>query len=183
MRKCDDNMGNLGGHREGSGRKKKKERLVIMLDRDDYALLEKCFPDRRYASKSAFVAEAVGKALNEYKGCVKEKTVLKMELIDELRGHNAFWSYGDISDSEVTDRDIIIKTITLLDIKEIDTLFDIYPKSMIKKVWKEDLVVQGDYYYSLNILMAVMYFHITKPEKYINNIITRHLNRLCAQID
>lgn len=42
------------------------------------------------------------------------------------------------------------------------------------------MVVQGDYYYSLNRFIAWYYFDIRYPDRYLKAMMTRHLNKLIA---
>jgi len=45
---------------------------------------------------------------------------------------------------------IIEKTLVYLDVDEIKVLFELYGKQMVKHVWLERLVPQGDYLFTLN---------------------------------
>ncbi|MFR3695718.1 MAG: hypothetical protein ACLTW0_06020 [Alistipes ihumii] len=44
----------------------------------------------------------------------------------------------------------------------------------------KSMVVQGDYYYSLNRFFAWYYFDIRCPDRYLKSMVTRHLSRLNA---
>ena len=50
----------------------------------------------------------------------------------------------------------------------------------IKKVWLETMVIQGDYYYSLNRFFAWYYFSIRYPDRYLKSMQTRHLSKFTA---
>jgi len=82
-------------------------------------------------------------------------------------------------DTEVPDDILIEKTLLYLDIDEINQLFRIYSYKKIKQVWRDRLVIQGDYYKRLNKFLAWMYFDIKNPEKYIKTTITHHINKIC----
>lgn len=75
--------------------------------------------------------------------------------------------------------DILIeKTLIYLDIDDINKLFTIYSFKKVKAVWRERLVIQGDYFNRLNRLLAWMYFDIKNPDKYIKTVTTLHLHKL-----
>lgn len=100
-------------------------------------------------------------------------------LIDKLIKEGAFWSYDkNVAWVSISDEQIIEHTLIKLDIDDINILFQIYPKKKIQKVWREKLVIQNDYYYSLNRFFAWYYFKIKKPDSYIKSTITRHISKL-----
>ena len=72
---------------------------------------------------------------------------------------------------------IIEKTLVYLDLDEIKVLFELYGKQMVKHVWLERLVPQGDYLFTLNSFFAWFYFRVKNPDMYIKSIETRILNR------
>lgn len=99
-------------------------------------------------------------------------------LIDKLKEEKCFWSYASgFADCDVPDEIIIEKTLVYLDLDEIKVLFELYGKQMVKRVWLERLVPQGDYLYSLNRFFAWFYFRVKKPDMYIKSMETRVLNR------
>jgi len=107
---------------------------------------------------------------------IREK--INRYLYDKLRKEDAFWSY-DMKGHPVPSEDILIeKTLIHLDIDDINLLFMVYPAKFIKKIWRERLAIQGDYYRSMNILYAWLYFGIKKPEQYLKTIETKHINSL-----
>ncbi len=108
----------------------------------------------------------------------KDKQLIKEVLYKKLLDSNAFWSYEMSDRKDIPDRLLISETIIHLDVEEIIQLFNIFPKNEIKKVWREDLVIQGDYYYNLNRLMAWMFFDIKMPDRYIKATITNHFKKL-----
>lgn len=80
----------------------------------------------------------------------------------------------------IPDDKIILNTLTHLDLPEINTLFQIWDKKYIKKVWREQMAIQGDYYRTLNLFLAWRYFDIKEPRKYLKMIETKHINSLCV---
>ena len=103
---------------------------------------------------------------------------LKEILINKLIGQNSFWSYNMTENTRVPDEILIEKTLLYLDIEDINKLFTLYPYKKIKQVWRERLVIQGDYYRKINKLLAWMYFDIKNPDKYIMKTITEHINKI-----
>lgn len=93
----------------------------------------------------------------------------------------AFWSYGKASvRSFVSDSQLIETTLIKLDLDDIDLLFELFPARKIKNVWLKTMVVQGNYYYSLNRFLAWYYFGIRYPDRYLKAMMTRHLSKLTA---
>jgi hypothetical protein len=97
---------------------------------------------------------------------------MKRELLQKLKNEHVFWSYNpvEITAEIVSDEIIIEKTLTYLDIEDIDLLFHYYKPQYIKKVWRNNMAHQGDYLYSLNRFIAWYYFKITNPDKYLKRI-------------
>lgn len=105
-----------------------------------------------------------------------EREEIKKIIFDKLLEENSFWSYNMEGIAMVSDEMLIIKTLIHLDLHEIDLLFCIFPESKIKKVWREQIVIQGDYYRSLNLFLAWYYFKIKKPKQYLKMIETKLFN-------
>ena len=100
----------------------------------------------------------------------KEKEDIKRILFDKLIAEKSFWSYDMTGIDMVSDEILILKTLIHLDMHEIDLLFCVFPSSKIKKVWREQMAIQGEYYYSLNL------FDIKRPKQYLKTVETKHLN-------
>lgn len=102
-----------------------------------------------------------------------DKEILSKKLIER----NNFWSYKMQHDTHIPDDILIEKTLIYLDIDDINKLFELFPYRKIKQVWRNRLVIQGDYYRSLNKLLAWMYFDIKNPDLYMKNCVTQHINK------
>ena len=102
---------------------------------------------------------------------------IKKILLKELKNNHVFWSYNNakITIRSISDEMLIQKTLTHLDIKEINLLFHYYKPNFIKKVWREQMAIQGDYLRTLNRFLAWYYFDIKKPDKYLKTIETKRL--------
>jgi hypothetical protein len=103
---------------------------------------------------------------------------IKNQLYLKLLEEHAFWSFDMSNQKKVPDTVLICKTIIHLDIEEINLLFKAFPKKYVMKIWREEIVIQGDYYRYLNRLIAYLYFDIKKPDQYIKTVITKHYKKL-----
>jgi len=92
---------------------------------------------------------------------------LKTDLVKELNKVNAFWSYANVSADNISDEELIEKTLIYLDMKDISKLFELYKRDYIRMVWRENMVIQGDYLFNLNVMIAMFYFDIKEPEQYL----------------
>ena len=83
---------------------------------------------------------------------------------------------------------LIEKVLYHLDWEDIMQLFEIYPKTQIKEVWKNTLCPLGQYFGRMNYFYATVLFDIKNPEEYIriqrNKFIKNKINageRLISQ--
>lgn len=106
---------------------------------------------------------------------------IREHIADKLIVSNGFWSYDKTSVREnMSDDQLIEAALEKLDLDDIDLLFRLFPAKKIKDVWRRTMVVQGDYYYSLNRFFAWYYFGIRYPDRYLKAMMTRHLSKLTA---
>lgn len=105
---------------------------------------------------------------------------IKVRLISMLKKEHAFWSYEpeSVKLQNLSDERLIALTMRYLDIDEIKLLFDIYPYNKVKRAWKEQLVPEGEYLYTLNRFFAWYYFKARKPDAYLKSLETRRLNAM-----
>ncbi|HET9570650.1 MAG TPA: helix-turn-helix domain-containing protein [Bacteroidales bacterium] len=106
------------------------------------------------------------------------KQHLKNELAEQLLKAHAFWSYANVNAENLPDDELIEKTFIYLDLKDIAKLFEIYLRDYIRKVWREKLAIQGDYLFNLNVMIALYYFDIKQPEKYLKRVEREHFKNL-----
>jgi len=109
------------------------------------------------------------------------KQGLKNKLIERLLKVNAFWSYADVSAESIPDEELIERTFVSLDLRDIDLLFELFQRNYIRKVWRDKMAVQGDYLFNLNVMIALYYFDIKQPEKYLKRVEREHVNKLTRQ--
>lgn len=105
---------------------------------------------------------------------------IKDLLFDQLKTEKAFWSYDEstLTVDNLDDETLIALTMRFLDLPEIKLLFEIYPYNKIKSAWRNQLVPEGEYLYTLNRFFAWYYFKAKRPDAYLKSLQTRHLNAL-----
>ncbi|MBP3350473.1 MAG: helix-turn-helix transcriptional regulator [Bacteroidaceae bacterium] len=111
----------------------------------------------------------------------QRKQDIRNHLCEVLVSKNAFWSYKVDSFGSIPDEELIEKCFTQLDIDDIDLLFELFPRKRILQVWRERMAIQGEYMQMLNIMIAMYYFGIKEPEKYLAKVERQHLNKLLKQ--
>ena len=119
-------------------------------------------------------------ALQDKDRISSRKSEIRSSLAAKLKAVSAFWSYKTMDESELSDEDIIENTILHLDMDEIEQLFLLYGHRKVMKTWKERLACQGDHLRDLNIMMAMYFFGIKKPEQYLRRIESDNLKKLLA---
>ena len=108
----------------------------------------------------------------------QRKLFIRNYLCEQLVAKNAFWSHRVVSFDLINDEELIEKCFTVLDMDDIDLMFELYPRKRIQKVWREQMAIQGEYMRMLNIMIAMYYFGIKKPEKYLDRVEKQHINNL-----
>ena len=108
----------------------------------------------------------------------QRKQKLRYYLCSQLMEKNAFWSYDVQSFDSIPDEELIEKCFTSLDISDIDLMFECYPRNLIKQIWTERMAIQGEYMQMLNVMIAMYYFNIKEPEKYLAKVEKQHFNKL-----
>jgi hypothetical protein len=111
------------------------------------------------------------------KGIHAYRQELRGQLVEALLGVGAFWSYAGVRAANIPDEELIEKSFMYLDLKDITKLFDIWPRGYLRKVWREKMAVQGDYLFNLNVMIALCYFDIRQPEKYLKRVEREHIKQ------
>ena len=106
------------------------------------------------------------------------KEQLRENLFEKLKQAHAFWSYDDVSNENLHDELLIEKVFVHLDMDDIAKLFELFPKSYIQKIWRENMAIQGEYLFDLNVMIALYFFHIKKPEAFLRRQELLHLKKL-----
>lgn len=108
----------------------------------------------------------------------QRKRSIRNHLCGQLVAKNAFWSFDVKSSDDIPDEELIEKCFTVLDMDDIDLMFEIFPRKRILQVWRERMAIQGEYMQMLNIMIAMYYFGIKEPEKYLARIERQHFNNI-----
>lgn len=108
----------------------------------------------------------------------QRKQSIRNHLCVQLVAKNAFWSFDVKSFEEIPDEELIEKCFTVLDMDDIDLMFEIFPRKRILQVWRERMAIQGEYMQMLNIMIAMYYFGIKEPEKYLARVERQHFNNI-----
>lgn len=111
----------------------------------------------------------------------KRKQSIRNHLCEQLVAKNAFWSYDVKSFDAIPDEELIEKCFTILDIDDIDLMFEIYPRKHIQQVWRNNMAIQGEYLQRLNVMIAMYYFGIKEPEKYLSKAEKQHINKILKE--
>jgi len=100
---------------------------------------------------------------------MRKKDEIREYLFEELKANHTLWSYdkSNMTASSLTD-ELMIETVLMhLDLDNIDMLFLLFPKKLIKEVWKWNVCALEPRYHSSNILFATIYFNIKNPQRYV----------------
>lgn len=108
----------------------------------------------------------------------KYQISLRHSLCMKLIEVNAFWSYDNAAEDDISDEDIIEKTLLLLDMDDISRLFELYSRKFVRKVWESRLASQGEYLHSLNMMIAQYYFNIQSPEQFLRRREATHIHKV-----
>ena len=111
----------------------------------------------------------------------QRKQEIRNHLCEVFVSKNAFWSYDVSSYDAIPDEELIEKCFTQLDMDDIDLMFELYPRKRIQQVWRERMAIQGEYMQMLNIMIAMYYFGIKEPEKYLAKVERQHINKILKQ--
>lgn len=108
----------------------------------------------------------------------RRKQDIRNYLCESLVNKNAFWSYDIKSFDDIPDEELIEKCFTILDMNDIDLMFELFPRKQIQQIWQERMAIQGEYMQMLNVMIAMYYFGIKEPEKYLAKVEKKHINNL-----
>ena len=91
----------------------------------------------------------------------------KQSLSKQLYDSGYLWSYKAAGDQAVLpDEELILNGLAHLEFEDMPMLFAAFPYRQIKSVWQRRMLPYPDYYGTLNLLLAALFFHIKSPKKY-----------------
>jgi hypothetical protein len=103
---------------------------------------------------------------------------LRKRLEKKLIKRNAFWSYDKSSIVVIPDDVLIEKVLLHLDIEDVQSLFFLFPKKEIKKVWQDVVLPREPSYHNINKLYAFMFFDIQHADRYIRYYKNKHIKSI-----
>ena len=104
---------------------------------------------------------------------------LREIIVNKVLKEGGFWSYNKSSiHCTMSDDQLIEAVLELLDLEDINLLFQQFSSKKIKQVWLHTMVIQDEYYQSLNRFYAWYYFNIQYPDRYLKAMKTRHFTKI-----
>ena len=96
----------------------------------------------------------------------------KQSLSKQLYDSGYLWSYKATgNDALLPDEELILSGLAHLEFEEMPMLFAVFPYRQIKSVWQKCMLPYPDYYGTLNLLLAALFFHIKSPKKYTSKYV------------
>mgnify|MGYP003434409334 FL=1 len=93
----------------------------------------------------------------------------KKALTQYLDDMGALWSYRIELDTILSDRELIVKSLTYLELEEMDLLFDIFPYETVRDVWIKEML-PSDYNIILNKILAYLIFEVDNFNKFRKDV-------------
>ena len=82
------------------------------------------------------------------------------------------WSYKAVGYGAVLpDEELILNGLSHLEFEDMSLLFEAFPYRQIKQVWQQRMLPYPDYYGTLNLLLAMLFFHIKRPKEYVSKYV------------
>ncbi len=96
----------------------------------------------------------------------------KQSLSKQLYDSGYLWSYKATRDEAMLpDEELILNALVHLEFEDMPMLFAAFPYRQIKSVWQRRMLPYPDYYGTLNLLLAALFFHIKSPKKYTSKYV------------
>ena len=96
----------------------------------------------------------------------------KQSLSKQLYDSGYLWSYRAVGDNAMlSDEELILNGLAHLEFEDMPLLFKAFPYRQIKQVWQQRMLPYPDYYGTLNLLLAALFFHIKSPKKYTSRYV------------
>ena len=103
---------------------------------------------------------------------LKKKLDRKQLLSKQLYDSGYLWSYKATGDEAMLpDEELILNGLVHLEFEDMPMLFAAFPYRQIKSVWQRRMLPYPDYYGTLNLLLAALFFHIKSPKKYTSKYV------------
>lgn len=102
----------------------------------------------------------------------KHRLDKRLLLSKQLYDSGYLWSYKAMGDhAMLPDEELIVNGLAHLEFEDMPLLFEAFPYRQIKRVWQQRMLPYPDFYGTLNLLLAVLFFHIKSPKKYTSKYV------------
>ena len=123
------------------------------------------------SKKSSTFAAKSSKGL-EIMSVQRNSVAMKQLLSKQLYDSGYLWSYQPMgSNAMLEDEELILNSLSHLEFEDMPLLFKAFPYRQIKQVWQQRMLPYPDYYGTLNLLLAMLFFHIKSPIKYTSKYV------------
>jgi len=82
----------------------------------------------------------------------------KAQLVNYLNATGRFWEYCNKASENISDDQLICKSLLYLEFEDMDQLFDLYGKERCKQVFEQQIKSQGKYYSNISFLLESLIF-------------------------
>ena len=83
----------------------------------------------------------------------------KGSIVNYLNEHGYFWEYGNRASQNISDEEVIFKSLLYMQFEDIPQLFVLYGREKCKEVFEERIKSRGDYYSIISFLLNVIFFN------------------------
>ena len=104
---------------------------------------------------------------------IRKNILAKKQSLSKLLFDSGYlWSYKATGDKAMlSDEELILNGLAHLEFEDMSMLFEAFPYRQIKRVWQQRMLPYPDYYGTLNLLLAALFFHIKSPKKYTSKYV------------
>lgn len=82
----------------------------------------------------------------------------KAQLVNYLNSTGRFWEYCNQASENISDDQLIYKSLLYLEFEDMNQLFDLYGKDRCKKVFEQQIKSKGKYYSNISFLLESLMF-------------------------
>jgi len=82
----------------------------------------------------------------------------KARLVNYLNSTGRFWEYCNHASVDVSDDQLICKSLLYLEFEDMSQLFDLYGKDRCKQVFEQQIKSKGKYYSNISFLLESLMF-------------------------
>jgi len=82
----------------------------------------------------------------------------KAQLVNYLNANGRFWEYCNHASENISDEQLIYKSLIYLEFEDMNQLFELYGKERCRQVFEKQIKSQGKYYSNLSFLLESLIF-------------------------